>query len=672
MISGSSGPERNPASCPGATKASRTPVNAAEHCVPGSGANVCQSAPLASPRYALEALLQALHEFVIVLDDDGFIRTVWSSSQFHGRDPEVPLLGRQLSDVLDQQTYEQLTELAQRTVAAGRSQIVECTVRLADGPRWFSVRALPVADTAGRRRALWLIALDISHRQGAMEALQKSEALLAQAEELANMGSFDVNLETGEIFWSAQLYRALRLDPAKTSLTKEFLLQFVHPDDRERVRQDGEINRNQPQPFEHEAHWIRSDGKIRTMYTRGVPVVDSSGRVNRVFGISQDITERKQAEDRLRKSEALLAQAEEIANFGSWEFEVRTRKVMLSKQLLKVMDVAPEAEWTEEMYWKRLHPIDRQQARDTWNRALAECKRYEFVTRYYTRDGRIRVHFVRGVPVSTADGTAERVIGFLQDITERAQAEEELRRLSQELIRADDEGRRRTARELHESAGQSLAALKMALGCLKESLPEENCLAHELLQSSMELADGAIREVRTVSYLMHPPLLDEAGLSPALRWYAKGFAERSGIQVEIEIPENFGRASREIETTVFRIVQESLTNVHRYSGSRTAKIRLARESDQIRAEVRDEGCGLAMPSHAGSGPLPAGVGIAGMRERVKQLNGVFEMESAPGRGTTVRAILPVAPKESPHHTIHPQHASNAEKKQRRKGKHAIR
>ncbi|HXJ17137.1 MAG TPA: PAS domain-containing protein, partial [Candidatus Polarisedimenticolia bacterium] len=424
------------------------------------------------------------------------------------------------------------------------------------------------------------------------------------------------------------------------------------------------------QPFEHEARWIRSDGVIRTMYTRGVPVADASGRVVRMVGISLDITERKDAEERLRKSEALLAQAEEIANFGSWEFEVKTRRVLLSKQLFQMMDIASEAEFTEELYWKRVHPMDRQRAREAWNRALAECEPYEYVARYYTRDGRVRVHLVRGVPVPAADGTTDRMIGFVQDITERAQVEEELRRLSQELIRANDESRRHTARELHESAGQSLAALKMTLGRLKESLPEEDGLAYELLQSSMELADGAIREVRTVSYLMHPPLLDEAGLSPALRWYAKGFSERSGIQVEIEIPENIGRASQEIETTVFRIVQEALTNVHRYSGSRTAKICLMREGGQIRAEVRDEGCGIAMPSHAGGAPPQTGVGIAGMRERVKQLNGVFEVESAPGRGTTVRAILPVAPNELLHRTIHPRHDSNAEKRQRRKGPNA--
>jgi signal transduction histidine kinase len=635
-----------------------------------SAAHFREPAPPTCPPYSLEALLQALHEFVIVLDCKGFVQVFWSLSQCHGRTLEIPLLGRRLSDVLDRRVCERLMELSRCGVDAGRSKHIECSAELADGVHHFAVHALPAAHAAEGSTALCLVARDVTDRKRATDDLRKSEALLAQAEQLANMGSFDVNVETGEIRWSAQLYRAFKLDPAETQLTKEFLWQRVHPDDRERVRRDVEMQRTRPQPFEHEARWIRSDGAVRTMYTRGVPVIDASDRVIRLVGISQDVTERKDAETRLRKSEALLAQAERIANFGSWELDLKTRKFVLSEQLSQMLDVSPDAGWTKGMYWEKVHRKDRRRTQEIRDVGLAECKPYEYVARYHTRDRGVRFYFVRGVPVPGPDGKTERVTGFLQDITDQTRAEEDLRRLSRELIRARDDERRHMARELHESAGQSLAALKMTLGRLRDALPEHSDLAHELLQSSTELAEGAIREVRTISYLMYPPLLDEAGLGPALRWYVKGFAERSGIEVEIEIPEDFGRVSQEIETTLFRIVQEALTNVHRYSGSRTAKIRLTREDRRIRAEVRDEGCGLAMSGLADSGPAPAGVGIAGMRERVKQLNGIFEVESTPGRGTTVRAILPVAATELPHRAIHPPHVRNAEGKQRRQGKHA--
>jgi len=721
-------------------------------------------------RLPFESLLQLLHEFLLVLDSDGVIQDFWRSSQAPRGDPQVSLLGRRLSDILDRRTCEQLRELSQRAVDADRSQDLEYSAELADGVHYFSVRALPVAPATGGSTALCLLARDITHRKSATEDLQKSAALLAQAEQLANLGSWEHNLDTREIVWSAQLYRVLQLDPGLTPLTEDLVWQLVHPDDREGVRRNWEEQRTQPQPYEYEGRWIRTDGRIRTLHTRGVPVIDSSGRVSRVVGMSQDITDRKEAEERLResvallaqaeqlanmgsgsynlrtremvwsaqlyrvlgldpdgtpitaegfyqlvhpedrervrqeldqliaqpqpfeqevrfvlpdgrirtlhtrcmlvtdssgcaihivgmsqditdrkeaeerlqKSETLLAEAEQLANFGSWGFDFKTRKPILSKQLLQMYGMASEAEWTEEMYWERLHPKDRQQVCRIADLALAACKPYEYVSRYHAPDGHVRVHFVRGVPILGADGKPERAIGFVQDITDQARAEEDLRRLSQELIRASDEGRRHVARDLHESAGQSLAALKMTLGRLRDSLPEDSEPAQELLQSSVELAESVIREVRTLSYLMHPPLLDEAGLGSALRWYAEGFSKRSGIAVRVEVSDDFGRHSQEIETTVFRIVQESLTNVHRYSGSRTATIHLGRDERQIVVEVRDEGCGLVLSAPDLNGRVPYGVGIAGMRERVKHLDGVFKILSDPGHGTTVRAILPLS------------------------------
>jgi signal transduction histidine kinase len=243
-------------------------------------------------------------------------------------------------------------------------------------------------------------------------------------------------------------------------------------------------------------------------------------------------------------------------------------------------------------------------------------------------------------------------VGTTQDITGRKLAEEKiaksealLRRLSQDLMHAQDTERRQIARDLHESAGQTLAALKMALANLEHAVPE-NTEAWAHLQIVRGLTDDAIREIRVVSYLMHPPMLDEVGLGPTIRWYARGFSERSGIATTFEVDEKVARLPQQVEITVFRIVQEALTNVHRYAGSRTAAIHLSRREDELHVEIQDQGCGLP-PIAQGPESRP-GVGIAGMRERVKQLNGVFEIESVSGRGTTVRAIFPIAP---PNHAI---------------------
>ena len=403
-----------------------------------------------------------------------------------------------------------------------------------------------------------------------------------------------------------------------------------------------ETGQNQDVPYS-----IRVAGELRSFLVRVVPVSEAAGGPPTICLTARDRTERIRHLELLEKSEALLEHAEQIASLGSWEFNLLTKDVALSPQLRQMYGLDPDAAWGEQDYWGRMHPQDRARAREIMERALADCQPFEYTSRSLASGLRVRTHFLRGLPLLVAGGKVVRIIGIVQDITERAQAEEELRRLSQQLLRARDDGHRHTARVLHESAGQTLAALKMTLARLREALPSQDRDAHDLLQSAAALADTAIGEVRTVSYLMHPPLLDEAGLSPALRWYAQGFSQRSGIAVAVDAPDDFGRCSQETETAVFRIVQEALTNVHRHSRSRTATIRLARQPGRLVAEVEDQGCGFHSTVRNGSQPKPYGVGIAGMRERVKLLNGRLEIRSDPGHGATVRVVLPDAPRLGP-------------------------
>jgi signal transduction histidine kinase len=215
-----------------------------------------------------------------------------------------------------------------------------------------------------------------------------------------------------------------------------------------------------------------------------------------------------------------------------------------------------------------------------------------------------------------------------------------LHQLSGRLLHLQDEERRRIARELHETIAQSLVVLKMDLSVLSKSKQLLPAPAQEALHEAGALAQECMRQARTLSYLLHPPLLDEAGLYSALRWYVDGFARRSGIDTELQMPSDIGRLSQEVETTVFRIVQECLTNIHRHSGSPTAKVRIARTLKDVVLEVQDEGRGMpetAFGPTSNSGPT-LGVGIAGIRERVQELGGHLEIKSQ-NRGTTVKVVL---------------------------------
>jgi two-component system, NarL family, sensor kinase len=217
----------------------------------------------------------------------------------------------------------------------------------------------------------------------------------------------------------------------------------------------------------------------------------------------------------------------------------------------------------------------------------------------------------------------------------------ELQNLSQKLLKVQDEEKRKLARDLHDSTGQTLAALKISISFL-----QENCRQHSstlgLVSQVAALADQAIDEIRTTSYLLHPPLLDEVGFRCAAEWYVEGFAKRSGIKVTLDLATERERLPMRMEIALFRVLQEALTNVHRHSGASQVSVCSRRESESVILEVKDFGCGIPAERLVGLRGASAemGVGLAGMRERLNELNGKFEIESD-SHGTSIRAIVPL-------------------------------
>jgi two-component system NarL family sensor kinase len=216
-----------------------------------------------------------------------------------------------------------------------------------------------------------------------------------------------------------------------------------------------------------------------------------------------------------------------------------------------------------------------------------------------------------------------------------------LQNLSQRLLKVQDEERRRVARDLHDSTGQTLAALKMGIAVLEERLKQNQCTS-DVLSEIAALADQAIQEIRTTSYLLHPPLLDEAGFNSAAQWYVDGFGKRSGIKVRLDLATKRERLPITIETALFRVLQESLTNVHRHSGALEVSIRFQYQAETVLLEIRDCGRGIPMErlTRLREASSETGVGLTGMRERLTELNGKLEIESD-RHGTSLRAIVPL-------------------------------
>ncbi len=301
-----------------------------------------------------------------------------------------------------------------------------------------------------------------------------------------------------------------------------------------------------------------------------------------------------------------------------------------------------------------IHPQDTPRVLEKWRAQMALGEAYDDEMRLRRADGEYRHFLVRTAPLRDEAGRVVKWYGVSTDIEDRKRVEEELeeslshlRGLTASLMRAQDDERRRIAQMLHETTAQDLAALRMLLGRLSRTGTTVSDADRMLLAESVDLTDRSMADVRTLSYLLHPPLLDENGLLSAVRWYAKGFADRSGIAVDVEEPPTFERLPQDVETTLFRVVQEALTNIHRHARSTTARISLRAERDGLTLEIADRGCGMSADvlwSVTNSGGAP-GVGILGMRERLQQLGGTLCIESN-DRGTTLRAMVPFTAQSS--------------------------
>ena len=443
-------------------------------------------------------------------------------------------------------------------------------------------------------------------------------------------------------------------------------LSLLHPDDRERTAKLWADCLRTGAPFRDEFRCQMPDGSYHYFDSRAVPIRDSKGTVLEWIGANIDSTDRKQAEIDLRTSEERMRFSLEAANFGTWDWNLLSGRVQWSENMEELCGQARGSfAGSFEEGLKGVHGEDRALVLKQIEHAISGDGNYRVEYRRLQPDGTTRWLESIGRVVYDDEHRPVRMTGVCMDITRRKEieaalrnsrsdlekrvqertadlelAQASLRHLSARLLQAQDEERRRIARELHDSAGQLLAALSMTLTPLEMELQKANPRWAEALEGSMKLVDELSNELRTISHLLHPPMLDEAGLGFALRWYVEGFAERSKIDVQFEFPEDLERLPREVETTIFRLIQESLTNIHRHAESRTAAIRVSRENGGITVEIRDRGKGMPPEMHQGpSRRSRTGVGIQGMRERVRELGGRLEIHSGKG-GTAVIAAVP--------------------------------
>lgn len=367
------------------------------------------------------------------------------------------------------------------------------------------------------------------------------------------------------------------------------------------------------------------------------------GKERCLLAVSEDITERKRIQEDLLRSEAFLAEGQRLTHTGSWTWNTATGSVNWSRETFRIFDLDPNlVRPSLDTIRLRLYPDDRPLFEQALERLQSEQQDGEGHFRVVVSTGATKhVHWVAR-PVFDAGGKLIEFVGTVMDVTDRKNTEDELQRLSGQLLRLHDDERRGISRDLHDVTGQDLVALEATLSQLQGHVPSSSRAARKLLSDAMSLAKDCVRQIRTLSYVLYPPMLEQAGLEDAIRHFREGFVQRTGIQVRLDISAGFERLAGETEIAIFRVMQESLANIQRHSGSPDAEILLRRQPGIAVLEVRDHGRGIRGDDRERDAvrAFPMGVGIASMHQRIKQVGGRLEI-TASSSGTIVRAEVPV-------------------------------
>jgi PAS domain S-box-containing protein len=505
---------------------------------------------------------------------------------------------------------------------------------------WIRDRSVPVRDAEGEVTRIVGISEDITERRLAADAMLESEERFRQLFNEMNVGCALCELICDGDKRPCDA-RFVEVNPALERMTG-FAKSYL-------------IGKSLREVFPRiESVWIERLGRVALTgesthfedYSRAfkkcLDVTAFRPRPGYFAAVFADITQRMQAQQDLIEAERKYRSIFEHAVEGIFQVREDGGLLTANPAMARLLGYASVEEFTREvrnleqhLYIEPRHPsgfipLLRQQ------RTISD-----FETLMRRKDGTVIWVIGSAYAVRDDEGKVLYYEGTLRDITEHKRAEETLRQLSSQLLHAQDDERRRIARELHDSTGQYLAALSMNLSWMDQSVHNSQPKVRTVVGESIELVKRCLAEVRNFSYLLHPPVLDEYGLSAALQWYVQGFSKRSGIHVELVIEGNLPRLSSQAETAMFRVVQECLTNVHRHSGSSRARIGLRRTPGWLELEISDQGRGISpAPAESGPGDARSGVGIAGIKERMRELGGRVEIASD-SKGTTVRATLPL-------------------------------
>lgn len=476
-------------------------------------------------------------------------------------------------------------------------------------------------------------------RKRTEDALRRSEAYLAEAQRLTHTGSWAWSPGTWDmLYWSGEMFQIFGLDPQQGLPTSEAFWERVHPEDRDSMNEIMRQAARKKTEYEHDHRITLPDGTVKHIHAIGHPVLNHAGDVVEFVGTAVDVTERKRAEEELRQAEDRIRAILEFS--PNWIFlkDTEGRYLLVNREVERVFRISQE-QFKGKTDSEVFPPERAAEYRANDLKVLREGLTMEFEEIADLEDGP-HTSIVHKFPLFDAHGNIYATGGVATDITERKRTEEELqksrdllRALAARLQNAREEERGRVAREIHDELGSALTAIKIDLSSLLHDLPPEKKQEYDPILNE---AEETLRMVRRISTELRPGILDNLGAVAAIEWAAEEFEARTGTKCRLNLPQEAVAIDPERATALFRIFQETLTNVARHANASELDVRLARDNGNLLLEVHDNGKGINEERISKGTSL----GILGMRERALLLGGELTISGEPGKGTTVRVRIP--------------------------------
>lgn len=424
--------------------------------------------------------------------------------------------------------------------------------------------------------------------------------------------------------------------------------EIILPIDRAAWDQHFRESRRGVQAHEIQFRIRKPDGQIRWIEHACQSVRSPQGEFLGYRVSNRDVTERKLAEEAARKKDESLAEAQRIAHLGNWTWNIETNELAWSDEVYRIFGLLPQEFGANyDAFLEFVHPDDREAVQEAVNRSLADPSvPYSIEHRVVRPDGRERIVHEQGEVTFDDGGRPIRMIGTVLDITERKRVEEllqrsqeELRRLSAQLLSVQEEERKRIARELHDGIGQSLSALKFLLENRLQMMGKNSAPGDlQPLESMIPMLQNAIEEVRQMQTDLRPPTLDDLGIRATLSWFCREYQRiYSGIRIEQEIEVQENEIPHDLKTVIYRVLQEAMNNVAKHSGAKGVRLSLAKKNGWIQLRVEDNGSGFDPRKVLSEERTGYGFGLTSMRERTELSGGSFSIESIQGRGTILQA-----------------------------------